>query len=155
HLVGLVRRQRDGKPVLALKGVLRLHWVGGHAEDRGVGLGEGGFEPVERDGLAGAARGVGLRVEVEDELFAAKILERDLSAVVADEAEVRRLGAGHRRFRHMPSFRRFRRANVTREYRGRLPAVRAFRKELRTARKTARDAPDGQARRARGRPTGY
>ena len=64
----LVGGERDRELVLGLEFVLRRHRIGGNAENLGAGFGEGAREAREVDRLLGAARGVGPRIEIEDEL---------------------------------------------------------------------------------------
>jgi len=67
-------------------------------------------------GLPGAARGIGARVEEQNELLAGEILQADRAAAVSRQAKIRGFGARfgaavialHVSFRHAPSFRRFR-----------------------------------------------
>ena len=84
--MGLVGGERDRQVVLGLELVLLLHRIGGDAEDGGFGAGEGGRQPGKVLGLDGAARGVGLGIEVEDQLAALEIGQRHFAAAVAGQA---------------------------------------------------------------------
>src|SRR5205085_7961941 len=70
--------------------------------------------PVERDGLLGATWRVRLGVEIEHEFAALEVGEREAAAAVTREGESRRFIADAED-RHVPSFRRFHRVNVTRD----------------------------------------
>src|SRR5262249_6676373 len=76
------------------------------------GLGKGFRQPREGDRLTGATRGIGARIEIEDELAALEVGQRNGVAAVAGQGESRRPGAG-REAGHVPSFRRFLRVILT------------------------------------------
>src|SRR6202023_4031422 len=58
-----------------------------NAQNRGLAFGEGARQPREVDGLLGAARRVGARIEKQHELFPRVIGQRNSVAAVAGEAE--------------------------------------------------------------------
>src|SRR6185437_2726478 len=112
HGLVLVRGEGDRELVLGLELVLRRDRVGRDAQNVGSRAGEGRAQFAEVDRLAGAAGGVRLRIEIEDEIAALEVLQRDRSAAVARQREGRCLVAEADFARHVPSFRRFRPVNV-------------------------------------------
>src|ERR1041384_2328620 len=111
HFLRLVGGERDAELVLVAEFVLRLDRVGRNAEHIRVDLVESALQPAERNRFPGAARRVGLGVEKENQLAALEISQRYGAPTVTRQGESRRLCTD--RGDHMPSFRRFRRLNVT------------------------------------------
>ena len=104
----LVGGQGHLQLMLGLELVVLGGAVGGHADDRRVGAIELGFVGGEVDGFAGAAGRVVLGVEIQHHFLAFQILQPDVAAAVAWQAEIRCFvshidGGGHA---HIPS-RRF------------------------------------------------
>ena len=76
--MGFVGAKRDPKLVLLLELVLRLDRVGGYPQDVGAGFLEVGAKLRKINGFAGAAGGVGLGIEVDDQLAPLEIGERNV-----------------------------------------------------------------------------
>ena len=112
HGVAFVGAERDIEIMLGSEPIEGSDRVCGNAEDAGSGLFEGGSELRKLDGLLGAAGGVGLRIEIEDELASLEIGERHLAAVTVGQGEGRSLAAFGENHRHTPSFRRFQWVNL-------------------------------------------
>jgi len=93
--------------VLGLEGILFLDRVGRDPDDRDAGLGKGRLEAGKVFGFNGAARRVGLGVEIQDELLPLEVAELYGAATIPCKPEVRGLGALGGICRHVPSFRRF------------------------------------------------
>ena len=89
HLVGLVREQGDRELVLLLERILGLDRIGRNPDHFGSGLGKSRPKLRKRDQFPGAAGGVGLRVEVQDEFAALEIGEGDAAAAIARQREWR------------------------------------------------------------------
>ena len=81
--MAFVGAERDREVVLVAEALDRLDRVGGDTEHAGAGLVEGLGQPRKVDRLLGAARGVGARIEIQDEHSPLEIGERDLAAAVA------------------------------------------------------------------------
>src|SRR5205085_10420516 len=110
--LALIRAKRDRQIVLVAEFVLRLDRVGRNADDFGLSLGKGALEPAERDRFRCATRRVGLGIEKQHEFAAFEVGERNGAATVTRQ---RKTGGffPDTRDGHVPSFRRFRRVNVT------------------------------------------
>ena len=83
--MGLVGGERDRQVVLGLELVLLGHRIGGHAENRGAGPGEGGASLEKSLASMVQPGGVGLGIEIEHELAALEVGERHLAAAVAGQ----------------------------------------------------------------------
>ena len=64
--------------------------IRGNADDRGAGGGELGAQPVEVDGLGGAAGGVVLGIEVDYDRLALQVVEMRPAAAVGRQFEIGR-----------------------------------------------------------------
>lgn len=97
--------------VLLLELVLGLDRIGGDPQDVRAGLLVFGPKLREFNGFAGAAGGVGLGIEVEHELAALEVGERQIAAAVARQVECGGLCPLGELRRHVPSFRPYFRLN--------------------------------------------
>jgi hypothetical protein len=93
--------------VFCLKGVLLFDGIGGYTDHGDAGFGEIGVEAGKILGLDGATGGVGLGVEVQDQLPAFEIGKRHRAPAITREAKIGSRGAFGKGLGHMPSFRRF------------------------------------------------
>src|SRR6185437_4735661 len=89
HRMISVRQQREGQLVLRLELLMALHLIGRHPKDHGFRF----VEPRERvaklAGFRGAAAGVVLGIEVEDDRFPLEIPQRETLTGVGVERERR------------------------------------------------------------------
>ena len=81
--MGLVGEERHPEVVLFLEFLLRRDRVGGNPQNFRPGLAEFGAKRRKINRFLGAAGGVGLWVEVNDELAAFEVGERHAGAAVA------------------------------------------------------------------------
>jgi hypothetical protein len=82
HLVGLVGKERYAKAVLLLELVLGLDRIGGNPDNVHAGFLVFGPKLREINGFAGAAGGVGLGVEIENELATLEVCEGKSASAV-------------------------------------------------------------------------
>src|SRR6266852_5785264 len=73
--------------MLVSKGFLRLEGVCGNTQDGGLACGKCVSQSREVDGLLGAARGVGARIEKQHEFSSRKVGWRDGLAAIAGQPE--------------------------------------------------------------------
>ena len=93
HLAVFIGDEREGELVFRLELVVARDRVARDADDRRLHLGEVGEIVAEGAGLRRAARGVVLWIEIEHNLLALEVLERDLAAAIGRQCETRRLVA--------------------------------------------------------------
>ena len=93
--------------MLCLEGVQLLHWVRRNTENVGAGRCELGLQGGKGLRFPGTAGGIGLGVEIQDQLPAGEIGKGYLPAAVARQAEMGSRAALGWFCRHAPSFRRF------------------------------------------------
>src|SRR3954467_9244270 len=92
--------------------VLRLDRGRRNADDFRIGLDEAPLQPAKRDRFRCATGRVGLGIEKQHEFAALEVGERNGAATIPRQRETGGFLADGR-YRHVPSFRRFRRVNVT------------------------------------------
>ena len=111
-VMSFVGEQRHGEIVLVRKRSSARTGSAETPEDRGAGLAEGLRQSRKIHRFLGATRGIGPRIEIEDELLSREICERNFGAFFVGELEGGGLFALCQTVCHMPSFRRFQRLNL-------------------------------------------
>src|SRR5690606_27789367 len=88
HLAILVRQQPEGKAFLLAELLVGAQAVAGDAEDDGIAAAEAADGVAECAALHRAARGVVLRIEVQDDVLAAAIRQADAVTAGSGQFEI-------------------------------------------------------------------
>ena len=113
--MGFVGAQRDGELMFLFEGILGLHRIRRDAKDADTAAVELRAQGRKCRCLPGAAGGIRLGIEKQNELAALEVGQRYLVTAVARQCERGSRGSGGQFHGHMPSFRRFQRAKVSRD----------------------------------------